>query len=429
MMCLMVFSYFTVSENINITRGVKIILRLGMIGGSWLMYRYLLYKGHPPSFKHEHKIAAFFYLLYLFWGLMSVTWSTKWSYSLLQFIMTSTSVIFVWFFWKILRILQQTYGEIRHFRYSAILSNGIHWIVLAFNIGAIVAPDIFYRLTHGGTIARLGGYLMNPNELGMMGVVGMGGAMLELRYSNKKKTLWWIILNGVISLLLTGSRSTLIGFFLVAFYFIYNSDLKVVKYLIYAAAVFVVPVAVQMIFLKGDDGLDEVLSMTGRLPFWTALLTEAFPKEPLFGYGFMRIYYTDAFQGLNTYPGKMTHNTFIQVLMNLGFVGFFTVVMQMMFTVRAYVKSVSVDEKTIFVATGIPIFINSLTEFGIFGETNFGILFYQLLIGMFLVKYNHKMNLKYKLMQRRLKRRLAKMSRDFDFVEGKLVSVVHEKGD
>ena len=74
---------------------------------------------------------------------------------------------------------------------------------------------------------------------------------------------------------------------------------------------------------KDDGGIDEVLSMTGRLPFWTALLNEGIVREPFFGFGFMRINYTDYFQGLNTYPAKMTHNTFMQVLMNLGFVGFF----------------------------------------------------------------------------------------------------------
>jgi len=85
----------------------------------------------------------------------------------------------------------------------------------------------------------------------------------------------------------------------------------------------VIPVAVNTMLVKENGGgVDEVMSMTGRLPFWTALLNEAFPKEPLFGYGFMRIYYTDTFQGANTYAGHMTHNTFMQVLMNLGIVGF-----------------------------------------------------------------------------------------------------------
>jgi exopolysaccharide production protein ExoQ len=104
------------------------------------------------------------------------------------------------------------------------------------------------------------------------------------------------------------------------------------------------------------------------------------PKEPLFGFGFMRIAYKDFFQSVHTYAGQMTHNTFIQVLMNLGFVGFTLVLFQVIFTIRGFVQQLS-KEKTLFtIGVFIPILINSLTEFGIFGETNYGILFYQVLI-------------------------------------------------
>ena len=57
--------------------------------------------------------------------------------------------------------------------------------------------------------------------------------------------------------------------------------------------------------------MGEVLSMTGRIPYWMALLQEDIVKEPFFGYGFRRINYTDYFEGLNTYAEKMTHNTFM----------------------------------------------------------------------------------------------------------------------
>ena len=36
----------------------------------------------------------------------------------------------------------------------------------------------------------------------------------------------------------------------------------------------------------------------------------------------------------------------------------------------------------------IPVLINSFTEFGIFGETNYGILFYQMLILLICFKFN-----------------------------------------
>ncbi|MBL0192546.1 MAG: hypothetical protein IPQ18_14760 [Saprospiraceae bacterium] len=35
-------------------------------------------------------------------------------------------------------------------------------------------------MTHGGEEARLGGYMMNPNELGMLAGVGIAGLCLTL---------------------------------------------------------------------------------------------------------------------------------------------------------------------------------------------------------------------------------------------------------
>jgi hypothetical protein len=40
----------------------------------------------------------------------------------------------------------------------------------------------------------------------------------------------------------------------------------------------------------------------------------------------------------------------------------------------------------------IPILINSFTEFGIFGETNYGILFYQLIIFLVVMKGNPRLS-------------------------------------
>jgi O-antigen ligase len=149
----------------------------------------------------------------------------------------------------------------------------------------------------------------------------------------------------------------------------------------YAGALLVIPIAIEKMVVKENaGGLEEVMSMTGRLPFWKALITEGLPQEPLFGFGFMRIAYKDYFQSVHTYAGQMTHNTFIQVLMNLGFVGFTLVLFQLILTLRGFYQQVSNERKLFAIGLFIPIFINSLTEFGIFGETNYGILFYQLLI-------------------------------------------------
>jgi O-antigen ligase len=309
--------------------------------------------------------------------------------------MNIESFIFAYLFMKTFELLRVNYPD-SAVRLSRIFTPAVFLVLLYFVIGMYVDPDKFYRLTHGGEVARLGGFMMNPNELGMLAVVGIASGFIELTHKNK--IVWQLTMIAVIlyALIMTGSRSSMISFLLVAFYFMSKSDKQKLKAVVYIGLFLSIPVIVNTIFIKQGD-LEEVMSMTGRLPFWKALLTEGLPKEPFFGFGYMRIAYTDAFQSAHTYAGKMTHNTFIQVLMNLGFVGFFVVLLQMTVTFRAYFKSVDKESKAIFIGILIPIMINSLTEFGIFGEANFGILFYQLLIWLFVVKYDPNLSFKQKI--------------------------------
>jgi O-antigen ligase len=244
-----------------------------------------------------------------------------------------------------------------------------------------INPDTFFRLTHGGEEARLGGYIMNPNELGMLAGVGVACLIFNLYRNHQKK--WTLIKLAIIfyALYLTGSRSSLIGAILIILFHISQSKNKQLKTLIITAVLVVAPLGVYKVILKDGDSsrLEEVMSMTGRLPFWTALIQEGLPREPLLGFGFMRIDYKEYFQSTHTYPGKMTHNTFMQVLMNLGFVGLTVVIFQLLFTIRGFSMEKNEKKRMLF-GMLIPILINSFTEFGIFGESNYGILFYQIMI-------------------------------------------------
>ena len=93
----------------------------------------------------------------------------------------------------------------------------------------------------------------------------------------------------------------------------------------------------------------------------------------------MRIDYNSRFERVHSYSAHMTHNTFIQVLMNLGFIGLMIALTQLYFTVKGFLREEK-EKKLMLIGILIPVIINSFTEFGIFGETNYGILFYQLLI-------------------------------------------------
>ncbi|RFC55041.1 O-antigen ligase family protein [Brumimicrobium aurantiacum] len=372
--------FFTWSENIIITRIIKVIGRMGMLAGSWYVYKSILKYGAADNLKTHNILSSAFYGIYLLLGFASFMWSTNVGYSALQWFMTSQTLVFCYFFIKSLYLLD-VYFPKHKIRLYNLLGNASFILILVFVIGMWVSPDVFFRLTHGGEEARLGGYLMNPNELGMLAGVGIAGLMFDIRRNHNK---WWTILKLLIlfyGLYATGSRSSLIGALLIIGFHVLQSEQKKFAVVAIAIMILVAPIAIYKVVLKDGDPerMEEVLSLTGRLPFWEALINEGLPREPLLGFGFMRIDYKEYFQSAHTYPGKMTHNTFMQVLMNLGFIGITIVLFQLIFTTRGILKEDS-EKKLMLFCLLIPLIINSFTEFGIFGESNYGILFYQLII-------------------------------------------------
>jgi O-antigen ligase len=244
---------------------------------------------------------------------------------------------------------------------------------------------------------------MNPNELGMLASIGAGMSYMYLQKTNRK--FWGILmmLAAILVLVLTYSRSSAIGFLLIMVILVCASDNKKVKIIMFSGIAIGLPWLVRYVVFKDNGGVEEVLSMTGRLPFWTALLNEGIVKEPFFGFGFMRINYTDYFQGLNTYPAKMSHNTFMQILMNLGFVGLFIGLWNVILTVRNFLVHKKHAYAHFFMVVFIPVLVNSFTEFGIFGDANYGILFWQFLTLLFIMKPADKLRIDERLKIKKFK--------------------------
>lgn len=388
---LMVACFFTWSENVMITRAIKVVGRMGVMLSSIFLYQNIIRYGAVNTMSYKNIFSPLFYIGYLFLGLLSFMWSTNPGFSALQWFMTFQSLVFAYFFIKSLKVLD-TFFEGHTIRLYHLLGNTVFVLQLVFVIGMWVNPDVFFRLTNGGEEARLGGTIMNPNELGMLAGVGIACLIFDLyRFKNKAFTIVKILVI-FYALFMTGSRSSLIGVLLIIFFHINQTKRQGLKLAIIGMVLMVMPFAINQIILKGGDKerLEEILTLTGRLPFWQALITEGLPREPLLGFGFMRIDYKEFFQSTHTYPGKMTHNTFMQVLMNLGFIGFTVVLFQVFFTINAFFKE-DKENKLMLLGILIPVIINSFTEFGIFGESNYGILFYQMLIFSISFKNNPRL--------------------------------------
>lgn len=377
---LMIACFFTWSENVIITRTIKVVGRMGVLAASCLIYKMILNYGAVDSLKWKNVLSPLLYIAYLALGFISFMWSTNVGYSALQWFMTAQTLVFCYFFVKSLYLLDEFFPG-HSIRLFNLLGNSVFILILVFIVGMWISPELFFRLTHGGEEARLGGYMMNPNELGMLAGVGMAALIFDL--IRKHRILWTIIKLLILcyGLYATGSRSSLIGVLLIIGFHVKQSTNTKLKAIMLFGMMVITPIAIYKIILKGGDHerIEEVLSMTGRVPFWKALINEGLPREPLLGFGFMRIDYKEYFQSTHTYPGKMTHNTFMQVLMNLGFIGLVIVIFQMLFTYNGISKEPK-EKKLMLFSLLIPLMINSFTEFGIFGESNFGILFYQLII-------------------------------------------------
>jgi hypothetical protein len=404
-LCLKIAGYFCIVEDRTINQIFKVISRTGMTASIIILQFRLIKIGCLPLFKYENVLAPIFYLIYLFIAIASFTWSTDPQYSILQWVMTFESLVFVFVFMRVLTMIN-TYFSNFSIDLIKTFTLAIFPIMLIFVIGSFVEPDLFYRGMRGGEEQRLGGYYMNPNELGMLSSIGAAMTYLHLQKVKKKIFTIIMLLSAIIVLALTASRSSAIGFLLIMGILILQSNNIKLKIGMFVGVALSIPFILKFVIFKEGGGVEEVLSMTGRIPFWKALLNEGIIKEPFFGYGFMRINYTDYFESLDTYAARMTHNTFMQVLMNLGFVGFFVAFWQMILTIRNYVKERSSSlYGDFFIVLFIPTFINSLTEFGVFGDTNYGILFYQFLFLLFIIKIREKKSKKETILYNLFKKR------------------------
>ncbi len=377
---MMIVSYFTISKVVLVTQAFKASVRTLLTIWAIIILIRLSNKGFLTRIEYTNRLSIWFYIVYLLLGVASFMWSTNVYFSVLQWLMIVQSLIFAYFFFKLF-IIYNWYYPSHHLRLTNVFSVAIFIISLILIVGAVVAPNVFFRATHGGEESRLGGYLMNPNELGMLTSLGSAVSLLELPKVKRKSFVFLILAVNIIALALTTSRSSFIGFLIVVAIIINRTASTKLKLAAFGLIVLAIPPILQYVIFK-QGNVDEVLSMTGRLPFWKALLNEGIVKEPWLGFGFQRIYYTDHFVSLFAYPGMMTHNAFLQVLMNLGFVGFSIAIMQLIFTIRGVISIKNIEYKNIFIAFIIPLLINSMTEFGIYGNANYAIFFYQLLIFM-----------------------------------------------
>lgn len=376
---LRICSYFMLSDSIVVVQALKAGLRLSL---SLIMFAAVLYhirEHNKQTFHLRQPIGVWTYVIYLIFGMASLLWTSSLEVSIMQLSMDIEGFVFAFLFIYLLSIYRQRHPG-GFFDLHKLLAPAILLIGIGFLAGLAFDPERFYRLTHGGAVSRLGGYIINPNELGMLLVIGIACLLpLLVKEGRLRISVIGYVLLLTQLLLLTGSRSAFIGLVAVLFVYGFFNGSRLQRTIILSSILALIPFAGWSFFVKQEQ-YTELYTLTGRLPFWKDLLTYNFPRESWLGYGYMRIDYADKFESLNAYAGAMTHNTFLQVLLGLGLTGLMLVMIQLSSFIWTLKQVADKKYRMVVWLIFIPLFVNSLTEFGIFGETNYGILFYLFLV-------------------------------------------------
>ena len=91
---LMVACFFTWSENVVITRGIKVVGRMGVMFSSIYIYKRIINYGAVNSLVFKNIFSPLLYCAYLLLGFISFLWSTNVGFSALQWFMTVQSFVF-----------------------------------------------------------------------------------------------------------------------------------------------------------------------------------------------------------------------------------------------------------------------------------------------------------------------------------------------
>lgn len=343
-------------------------------------------------FKFLMVLPLIFYSSYLFLGTLSISWSTNPAFSMLQLGMTGETFLFSLIFLRLLALYDKAYDR-KIPVLVPLLTRAIFFHAIWFIIGAKLDPDFYYRTTHGGSVARLGGLIINPNELGLLGMIGSAGVYIELLNDSKRPKFLFLVLCFIVTMILmTQSRSSLIGFFLISGIYVLLTDKYWIKVTAIVTGVIAAPILFNTIILK-DGNIEEVTSLTGRTEFWGDLINEGFRERPLLGRGFMSIAentWYNKYQSTHSYTASMCHNTYVEVITNLGLVGAFICLIQLLTTILAIIMSRNRATKIMALFMLVALLINSITEFGIFGHNNYAIMFYHFVFLFFTYSYIKK---------------------------------------
>lgn len=262
----------------------------------------------------------------------------------------------------------------------------INLIIIICVISAVISVIINIKGTFLGYTSqwgRVSSIYFDPNFFGMiLGIGFFSTFMLD------KKILFKVIIMALLiyATLLTGSRGTIISIMFVAIFgILFFAKIKLSKKLLIMAAMIVIGIFA-MRYLISINFFRIGQGSNGRLDMIMNVIEEAFPKSPIFGYGYSAINKYLIEKGFNNVS---THNSFVDFLFAYGIV---PTLMYIFLIIKIVIKSMKLKTDPILTTLVCFLVLNMNTILYSFGGTGVGSLLFTIFLGI--LNYKEEINVK-----------------------------------
>ena len=381
---LLVIPFFSFSEysfDNSSYRELKFLLR-------FILMFFLIYNlKYIKIFNFRHGSSYSYYLVYLFFSLLSLFFSSDLTYSSIKFfevvlILLSSIYIVNKFSNDLLSSVKVT---------SLIL---VIYLILFYIMGYTIYPSFYRTMGYTGSL-RLGGGLINPNLLAYcLLIIGISIDFLKIQYI--VKVLFKFII--VYLIFQTVSRSAiifLIVFFLYQFLDKTNFGFKLFLFpiLLFFTFYFNIIESATIFFIRGND-VDNVLTIGGRIPVWIELIENySLGVHNFFGFGFQCLSANGPgilIESWGDYTElTMAHNNILQVLYGTGLFGLLISVYVIIKFYKEINRILDNNLRSYFRSIFYIFLLFSLVEFGVYGPPNIIVLIFSIYLYAF-QKYNRQ---------------------------------------
>lgn len=372
---LIIFPFYAFSDSAfdnNFYTNVKYFLRLILI----LILLTNIKKIRFFAFKN---FSAFqYYIVFIFFALISVIFSYEKGYSFIKFGETSL-ILFLSIY--LVNTKTTSINDIP----KLIFQLCFIYIIGFFILGNTIYPSLYRSMGFEGQL-RLGGGIINPNLL----AYSFLAIILSIQFLKTKLNSIFIScfqLLAIYLLFLTYSRSALILFAILLLYRLISKN-KLFLIILFPLIIFLqINSEIIISFLERGDGLESLITLSGRIPVWVELVEKYdFSIYSFFGYGFQMLSSSGMGIKIGAWGSNslteltMAHNNILQVLYGMGFIGLL-VMLLILFRWKREIDMFKNSNIGIFFSSFYwLILVFSLVEFGVFGTPNFLILIFSILI-------------------------------------------------